>query len=146
MATWERFLQWRHTPRPPKTTPRFPQWKCTYCVLIAGLLHNRYADSRSHFFKHATSLCCQDPRENKWRMSALKQQNKSNLKKQQLGGWVLTDGCVSACSLLSGRAVHAGCGVQTVEGGKRSSASFCLHNLTSIKCQECQSCEVEGLC
>lgn len=31
-------------------------------------------------------------------------------------------------SLLSGCAVHAGCGVQTVEGGKRSSASFCPYN------------------
>lgn len=33
-----------------------------------------------------------------------------------------------ASSLLSGRAVHAGCGVQTVEGGKRSSPSFCPHH------------------
>lgn len=51
-----------------------------------------------------------------------------------------------ASSLLSGRAVHAGCGVQTVAGGKRSSPSFCPRDSLLIKCRECQSCEVEGLC
>lgn len=70
------------TKGPVKLTPKFPQWKCAYCVLIAGLLHTRYADSRSHFIKHATSLCCQGPRDSKWWMSAMRQQNKSNLKKQ----------------------------------------------------------------
>lgn len=70
------------TKGPVKLTPKFLQWKCAYCVLIAGLLHACYADSRSHFIKHATSLCCQGPRDSKWWMSAMKQQNKSNLKKQ----------------------------------------------------------------
>lgn len=70
------------TKGPLKLTPKFLQWKCAYCVLIAGLLHARYADSRSHFIRHATSLCCQGPRDSKWWMSAMRQQNKGNLKKQ----------------------------------------------------------------
>lgn len=70
------------TKNPVKLTPKFLQWKCAYCAVIAGLPHARYAESRSHFIKHATSLCCQGPRDSKWWMSAMKQQNKSNLKKQ----------------------------------------------------------------
>lgn len=37
-----------------------------------------YVATRSHFIKHATSLCCQDLRDNKWWMSAMKRRNKSD--------------------------------------------------------------------